>query len=185
MAIWRAMVQLSGGAEAHPPTLGRLRCECLPSKQSHRSGITRSPCCLRRMPASGPGGESRPHSLTPQSQGKGPRTFSQGRVFPARGYRGHFRMFLSPSPVRVLFSFFTLKNSVFSCRTGWTPPRKSRSRSGVSDLRWLEMRWEGGQGLQARGPSVLPPHTLGSAFRPVSSFVPRGNLREGRTLFYR
>lgn len=62
-------------------------------------------------------------------------------------------MLLSPGPIWVLFFIFPLMNSVFTCRTGWTPPRKSRSRSGVSGRLWLGMRWKGGQGSRPWGRS--------------------------------
>lgn len=58
--------------------------------------------CQAQGPGSQTLSEARPHSLTSQSRGKGPRQLSQGRVFPAKGLlAGHFGTFLSPSPTQV------------------------------------------------------------------------------------
>lgn len=182
MAVWRAMVWLPGGTETLPPTLGRLRSEFPPSHQSHHICIACSPCCLRAMPASGPWVPSSVGSpdliLSLPSPKERAQKVQPGKAVPCQGLsRGPFQSIFFPSPILVLFSIFPLKNSVFSCRTGWTPLRKSRSRSEVSGLLWVGMWRKGGQGLQATGAEVvLLPSTSGSAFRPMSSCAPYGRL---------
>lgn len=131
-----------------------------------------------------PGGESRPCSLPSQSQRKGPKTLVR------EGYSHHglsvgpFQN-VCPSPIRVLFSTFPLKNSVFSCRTGWTRPRKSRSRSGVSGCGGWDRGggWAGAPGNE--GCSRVAPSYFGTRIR-THEFIcfSLKTLREGRALFY-
>lgn len=126
MSIWRANHDLPGGTEAVPPP---------------RPSFPPVPPKLFYLFTALPRGNSNLRALSPrpcgESQGNEPRKLRQGRVSPARAVSGATTGVSHPTPTGVLFSVFLLKNSIFSCRTGWTRPRKSRSRSGVSGPRGL------------------------------------------------